>query len=285
MADLHPAKTLHKLHVFAGTSEAVRAYALIAGMWVRAAMAYRATFAMLTIGQFIVTGLDFAAIWIMFSHTPQLGGFDLAEVGLLYGASGIAIGFADLLVGGIEQTGQRLRDGSFDTMLVRPVRAFVQAAADRFALRRLGRVTQGTVVFCWALTAVDVDWTWDRVLLVPLMVVSGTVIFVGIFTLGAAFQFAATDAAEVSNAFTYGGNTLTQYPPTIFAKDLVRAVTFTIPLAFVNWMPVLYRLDKPSPIGLPPATGFASPLAAALLAGVAALAWRTAVRSYRSTGS
>lgn len=263
----------------------LRAYGLIAGMWVRSTMAYRTSFLLMSSGQFLATGLDFVAIWIMFSHTPQLGGFALPEVALLYGASGMAIGLADLLIGGIERIGHRIRDGSLDAMLVRPVAPYVQVAADRFALRRLGRITQAAAVFGWAMVAVDIDWTPGKVLLLPMMLICGTVIFCGIFTLGAAFQFVAMDAAEVSNAFTYGGNTLTQYPPTIFGKELVRAVTFTVPLAFVNWLPVLYLLDRPAPAGLPDALRFASPVAAAALAAVAAVAWRSAIRSYRSTGS
>ena len=263
----------------------MRAYGLIAAMWIRSSMAYRATFVMLTVGQFVITGLDFVAIWIMFGHTPQLGGFALSEVALLYGVTTLGIGIADLLVGGIEQVGRRIRDGSLDVMLVRPVLPYIQIAADRFSLRRVGRISQGLVVFVVALATVDVDWTAGKVLMMPVAVLCGVVIFVDIFTLGAAFQFVAKDAAEVSNAFTYGGTTMTQYPPTIFSKEVVRAAMFVIPLAFVNWMPMLYVLDRPDPTGLPHVLRFCSPIAAAALTAVTALGWALAVRSYRSTGS
>lgn len=266
-------------------ADGLRAYLLIAAMWIRSTMVYRASFLMLTAGQFVVTGLDFVAIFIMFAHTKELGGFDLSEVAFLYATSGISMGLADLLVGNIERLGRRIRDGSLDVMLIRPVPAFIQAAADDFALRRLGRITQSVVVFSWAIAALDVHWTWDRVLLVPVMLACGTVIFCAIFVLGAAFQFVASDAAEVSNAFTYGGNVLTQFPPTIFAKDLVRAATFVVPLAFVNWLPALHILDHADPLGLPKAFQFASPVAALVIALAAVLAWRLGLRSYRSTGS
>ncbi len=265
--------------------DAIRAYGWIVGMWIRSAMAYRASFVMLTAGQFLVTGLDFLTIFIMFVHTDQLGGFSLPEVAFIYATSGVAMGMADLMIGSIDRLGTRIREGYVDVILIRPVSAFVQAAADRFGLRRLGRVLQSVVVLGWSLTALDLDWTWDRVLLLPVMLVCGTVIFASIFVLGGAFQFAASDAAEVANAFTYGGNFLTQYPPTIFAKDLVRAAMFTIPLAFVNWMPSLHILDHPDPLGLPKAFQFASPVAAVVIAVVAGLAWRAGIRSYRSTGS
>jgi ABC-2 type transport system permease protein len=265
--------------------DGIRAYWWIVAMWVRSTMAYRTSFVMLTLGQFAGIGLEFVGIYIMFMHTDQLGGFSLAEVAFLYGTSGLAIGLADLLLGSIERIGNRIRDGSLDVMLVRPVSAFAQAAADQFALRRLGRIVQAAIVLTWSIWTLDIDWTWDRILMVPLMLVCGGVIFAGIFVLGAAFQFAAGDAAEVAFAFTYGGNFLTQYPPTIFARELVRTATFVVPLAFVNWMPAMHVLGHDDPLGLPAYADFASPVAALLVACVAALAWRTALRSYRSTGS
>ena len=265
--------------------DGLRAFYWIASLWIRSTIAYRASFAMLAGGQFVVTGLDFVVVYFMFTHTHALGGFDLAEVAFLYGTSGCAMGLADLLVGNAERMGRKIRTGEFDVMLIRPVPAFVQAAADAFGIHRLGRVTQGAVVLIWSLAALDVDWTPARVLVVPGMLICGTVIFSAIFVLGGAFQFAATDAAEVANAFTYGGNFLTQYPPTIFAKELVVTATFVIPLGFVNWMPSMYVLAHPDPLGLPRAFDFASPLAALAISAVAALAWRAGVRSYRSTGS
>ena len=248
-------------------------------------MAYRASFAMLTLAQFLVTGLDFVTIGIMFIHTHQLGGYSLSEVAFLYSTSGVALGMADLLCGNIERLGGRVREGTLDVMLIRPIPALVQMAADQFALRRLGRITQAAVVFVWSMTALPVHWTADRIVLVPMMLVSGTVIFCAIFILGAAYQFIASDASEVMNAFTYGGNYLTQYPPTIFARDLVRITTLVIPLGFVNWMPTLHILNRPDPLGLPEFVQFLSPVAAVLITAVAGIAWRAGIRSYRSTGS
>ncbi|MYS56761.1 transporter, partial [Streptomyces sp. SID6013] len=101
----------------------------------------------------------------------------------------------------------------------------------------------------------------------------------------AAFQFVAQDASEVANAFTYGGTTLLQYPPTVFALDLVRGATFVVPLAFVNWLPASYVLGRPYPLGLPGWAAFTTPLVAAACCALAGLAWRAGLRSYRSTGS
>lgn len=265
--------------------EGVRAYGLIAAMWLRSTMAYRASFAMTAFGNFAATAFDFVAILLMFSHVDALGGYSLPEIALLYGASGTAFGLADLVMGSMDRLGRRVRDGTLDTLLVRPVPVLAQVAADRFALRRLGRITQGALVLGYALVALDVDWTPLRVVVVPLMLLSGASIFAAVFVAGAAFQFVAQDASEVQNSFTYGGNTLLQYPPSIFAKDLVRGVTFVVPLAFVNWLPALYVLGRDYPLDLPDWVAFLPPVVAGLCGLLAGLAWRTGLRAYRSTGS
>ena len=117
------------------------------------------------------------------------------------------------------------------------------------------------------------------------MVVSGSLIFGALFVLGATFQFVSNDASEVANAFTYGGNTMTQYPLTIYPTEVVKTLTFLVPVGFVNWYPALFILGIPDPFGLPSALQFAGPVAALVLGVLAAVAWRNGVRHYRSTGS
>ncbi len=265
--------------------EGVRGYGLIVAMWIRSTMTYRTSFFLSTFGNAAITLLDFVAIAIMFSHVDVLGGFTLPEVALLYGSCSASLGLADLLLGNTDRIGSRIRDGSLDTMLVRPVPVLAQVAADRFALRRLGRIAQGLGLLAWAVSALDLEWTVGKVLLVPVMITAGAAIFGAVMVAGAAFQFLAGDAAEVQNSFTYGGCTMLQYPPTVFGKDLLRGVTFIVPLAFVNWLPALYLLGRPDPLGLPQWVAFVSPLVAFAVFLPASLAWRAGVRSYRSTGS
>jgi ABC-2 type transport system permease protein len=266
-------------------AEGLRAYWLIAAMWMRSALAYRMSFLMMTVGSAAMTALNFAGVVIIFGHTRELGGFSLAQTAFLYGTSGVSLGLADLLLGSMDGLGRRVRDGTLDTMMVRPASVFAQVAADRFALRRVGRVGQAALVLLWSIGRLRVDWTPVTVALLPVMLVSGAAIFGAVYTVGAGFQFYANDASEVQNSFTYGGNALTQYPPTVFAKDLVRGATFVMPLAFVNWLPACRILGVPYPLGVPGWVGFLSPLVAAVLGVVAWLAWRAGLRSYRSTGS
>nr|WP_308020143.1 ABC-2 family transporter protein [Streptomyces sp. LS1784] len=264
---------------------ALRSWWLCARMWMRSMMAYRASFALNLVASVVIHALDFVVLVIMFLHTDRLGGWSLPEIAFLYATATFSLGVANLLVGSADGLGARIVSGSLDTMLIRPAPALSQLCAERFSLRRLGRPLQAVAVLVWSLAALDVHWTWDRVLLVPVLLVCGTVIFGAIFIGGATVQFWWGESKEIQNSFTYGGATLLHYPPTIFAKELVAGVVFGVPLAFVNWLPALRILDRPDPLGLPAAFQFASPVAAAVCVLAAGLAWRAGLRAYRGTGS
>ena len=261
----------------------VRGYRDIARMWVRAALAYPASFWMMAASQFTVGLLDFVGIWIMFHTVDALGGFDLSEIAFLYGATAFGLGVADLIGGQVERLGRLIRMGGLDTMLVRPLPLLTQVCADEFALRRVARITQAVMVL--GVAAYWVSWTPAKVGLTLMMLASGAVIFLSIFVIFGCIQFWTVDASEVANAFTYGGNTMTQYPLTIFPKEVVAALTFLVPLAFVNWYQSLYVLDRADPYGFPEWLRFASPLAALALVALTAVVWRLGVRHYESTGS
>jgi ABC-2 type transport system permease protein len=269
----------------ADLARGVRAYLMLAGINVRATMSYRASFAMMTVSQFLVTFIDFAAVLVMFSNVSSLGGFDLAEIALLYGVSSFGLGTADLLAGNCERVGRKIRDGSFDVMLIRPVPAVVQVATNQFSLHRLGRMGQSALVTVWSIVALHLDWSVAKVAMLAVGVVCGVTIFTAVFVIGGAFQFWSLDSAEVANAFTYGGNYLTQYPLTIYPGQVVKAITFIVPIAFVNWYPVLYVLGRDVPGNLPDALRFGSPAVAVLMAATAWAAWTQGMRRYQSTGS
>jgi ABC-2 type transport system permease protein len=219
----------------------------------------------------------------MFHSIPTLGGFGLREVALLYGVSGIGIGIGDLVIGSVEQVGVHVRTGTLDAMMTRPVPLLVQICADQFQLRRLGRIAQAVAVFGYG--AYAVDWSGPRVAVAIVMLAASCVIFFAFFVTFSCVQFWVGDSSQFANAFTYGGNTMTPYPMTIFPREVLKGLTFVFPVAFVNWYPCLYLLDRPDPFGMPSWFAFLSPVVAALTLVVAGLVWRAGVRHYTSTGS
>ncbi|MDA0564520.1 ABC transporter permease [Streptomonospora sp. S1-112] len=264
---------------------AVATYVRLAWAWTRALAQYPASLAMLTAAQAVATVGELAALVFLFGHAGRLGGFGLHEALLVYGLAGLAFTLADLLMGSVERLGEHIRTGAFDVMLVRPVPALLQVAVEEFSPRRLGKVVPCAAALGWALAALPAEWTPLRAAAVPVLVASGTVICCSVWVIGACLQFVALDAREAANAVTYGGQAMAQYPLAVYGRDVARAATYVVPLAFVSWQPALYLLERPDPLGMPEWLRFAPPAVAALLALVAAAVWRAGLRRYRSTGS
>lgn len=265
------------------TRRDVSSYVAISRLWVRASLQYPVSFWTMTVGGMLATGIDFLGIWVMFSHLTTYGGFTLREMGFLYGSSQLGIGIADLAVGNVERIGQQVRLGRLDAMMTKPVPLLVQVCADQFALRRISRIIQAVAILTWA--SWTVDWTTTKVLVLVVMTVCGGIIFFGVFVAFSCVQFWTSDASEFANAFTYGGATLLTYPLTVFPRQIVLSLTFVLPLAFVNWYPSLYILDRSGSSTLPQWLEFASPVAALVMVVVTIAAWRAGVRHYTSTGS
>lgn len=259
-------------------------YVRLVGSRVRSQLQYRLSAALQLIGTTFVALLDLVIVVVVFDKVPELDGWTLEEVALLYGVASISFAVTDLAIGHLDRLPQMIREGSFDQVLVRPLPSLLQVAASDFALRRLGKALQGLGVLVWALTAVDVDWTVGRAAMIPLAIVSGSVIYAAVWVALATIAFWIVDAIEFVNAFTYGGSFLSQYPVTILGRWLRGLVIFVIPIAFVAYFPALYVLDKADALGLPDWLRFASPLVAAVVALVARLVWQNAVRHYRSAG-
>jgi ABC-2 type transport system permease protein len=265
-------------------ADVVTLYVRLIGARVRSQLQYRTSFALDVVSTMLVSMLDFAVVLVLFHNVPQLGGWSLHEVALLYGIAGIAFATSDMVVGQLDGLAQMVRDGSFDLLLVRPRGTLLQVVTSDFALRRLGRILQATAVLVWALANVGIDWTPGRVVMLPVAIVCGTVIFASAWVVFSCVIFLVVDGREFTNAITYGGSAMTQYPMTVYGPWLRRLLGFLVPLAFVAFEPALYLLDKPDPFGLPDAVRLASPLVAVASVCVAGLIWQAAVRRYRSAG-
>lgn len=260
-------------------------YLAVMRMWARSAMQYRVSLALMMVHATLIAGLELAALLVVFGNVRSLGGFSLGEALYLYGTAQAAFFISDLMFTGTEYLGARIRMGTFDAMLVRPVAVLPQVFADQFTPRRLCPLIPAFGAMVAGLTTAPVRWTGLRVALVPYTLLTGVALFGAVWVFVGAFQIVVTDASEAMNVVTYGGQFMTSYPLSLYGRNLMLFLTFGVPFGFVNWQPTLYVLGHQDPLGLPLAFRFAGPLFAAALWGAALFAWRQALRHHRSTGS
>lgn len=263
-------------------------YRRLAGAQVRSQMQYRVSFVLDSVGAFAGNLLEFVAVWVLFGLTPALGGWSLAEVALLYGLSSLSFSLADMFASGFDYSHfgpTMIRLGYFDQVLVRPVNPFLQVLASQLVLRRIGRLLQGALVLALALPHLSIAWTPAQVAFAAVTVLGGMALFFGLFVLGAAASFWTIESLETLNVLTYGGQMMTSYPMSIFTPWLRGFFTFVIPMAFVNYYPALWLLDKPDPAGGSAWLAFLSAPICSAACGLCIAAWWRGVRHYQSTGS
>lgn len=264
--------------------DSARLYLRLIRARVRSQAQYRTSLALETVGVLAASFLDFVAILVIFANVPQLAGWSFAEVALLYALATLAFALTDLAVGHLDLFPQLIRDGNFDLLLVRPRSTLFQIVTADFQLRRLGKAVQGAAVLIFALSQLQIDWTLDRALILAFAPLSGAVIFGSIWIAAICITFWTVEGREAANVFTYGGQTLAQYPVNVYERWLRQFLAFVVPTAFVSYFPALYVLGKVDPLGLPSSLQPASIVVAVLAAAVAGSVWRLAVRHYRSAG-
>lgn len=259
-------------------------YLRLVGARVRSQMQYKFSFAVLTLMGVVNMAVDFIMVLVIFGRIPSLGGWALSDVALLYGMAYTSFSLAEGFARGFDSFSRQVREGTFDRVLTRPLGAFFQVLASEFPLWKFGKVFSGLAFVYVAQRSLGLSWTPERLGVLGVAILCGAAIFFCIFVIGAAACFWTVQTNEIVNIFTNGGVTLTMYPLDIFDAGIRRAVTFVIPLAFIDYYPALFLLGRPDSLRLPPWIGLLSPLASAALGVVAWAAWSLGVRHYSSVG-
>ena len=254
---------------------------------IRSQMQYRAAFLLDFTGTAVSISLYFVSLALIMERFGDLAGWRLGEVALLFALGETSFGLMDMLFSGFDpgSFGRRIRRGTFDQLLLRPINLTVQVLGDEFLLRRLGRIVQGLAIFVFALGLADIQWTLGKVIYLPFVILGQVAFFGGLFVTGSTITFWTVESIEVVNIFTYGGNELISYPMHIYPDWLRRFFTYVLPAAFLNYYPALYLLDRPDPFGLPYVMRFAAPVAGLIVLAAALRFWRFGIRHYQSTGT
>jgi ABC-2 type transport system permease protein len=253
-------------------------------IWIlfKSQMEYRTSFILLSIGQFFVPFLVFISIFLLFNRFPNVGGWSLYEVALCYSVIHIGFSISECFARGFDSFSSLIINGDFDRILVRPRTTLLQVLGSKFEFTRIGRFSQSVLVLIYSLIHINIAWTPYKVITLILMIISGIFIFAGIYMLGATLCFWTIEGLEVINIFTDGGREISQYPLSIYKEWVRKFFTFIIPFGTVNYLPLMFILDKVQGNKL---LYMLNPLFGTLFIIPCILIWNFGVKHYKSTGS
>jgi ABC-2 type transport system permease protein len=265
----------------------LKTYFKLIGIQIRSQLQYRVSFAFDIFASALTNLIWFLSLALIFQKFGNLGNWSLGEVAFLYGLVEMAFGTMDMIFSGFDPShfGERVRLGTFDQMLLRPANLTLQVLGSQFLIRRMGRVLQGAIIFGISLALIHVEWTLPKLIYLPIVFLGMVVFFGGLFIIGSTLTFWTIQPIEIMNIFTYGGSEMMSYPMHIYQRWMRQFFTYVIPAIFLNYLPALYFLDKPDPLGMPEFAQFLSPLAGFGTLFVAHQIWKMGIRSYQSTGT
>ena len=254
---------------------------------IRSQMQYRVSFILDILSNAVVVGVSFLTIALILQKFDGIGGWKLWEIAFLYGMVEMAFGTMDMVFSGFDPTffGKRVRLGTFDQMLLKPVNIILQVFGSEFIMRRLGRILEGLIVFVLALANLQITWTVGKALYIPVVIAGMVCFFGGLFIAGATITFWTVESIEVVNIFTYGGNEMMSYPMTIYPDWMRHFFTFIIPGIFMNYYPALYILGKPDPFGMPAFAPWLAPFVGLGMLAASLRFWNFGMAHYQSTGT
>ena len=249
-------------------------------MHIKSQMQYKVSFFLTMLGQFLVSFTAFLGLYFMFSRFNDVEGFAFEQVLMCFAIVLTAFSLAEMLGRGFDMFPRMISNGEFDRALVRPKSVIFQVLASKMDFTRLGRLLQAVIVLCYAIPNSSISWTWDKVLTLCLMIACGSLIFFGLFVVYAAFSFFTIEGLEFMNVLTDGGREFGRYPFSVYGKNILRFLTFVVPLALFQYYPLLYLLGREQDVFF-----VIAPLIGLLFLLPSYAFFRIGLRRYKSTGS
>lgn len=249
----------------------------------RERMQYRFNFLVSFFLRGFIMLFDFALVAVILYRFGFVDGWDVCEVALLYGAASAAQGLYRTFGDELERFESYLIDGGFDGILVRPWPTLFTLLVRRFDFNRLGAAAQGAAIAGIGIAELLRRGTLGYgdlayVLLLPLM---GATVLFALSTATATLGFWLLRIDELQVFTMYAPLTASFYPLSIYPGWLKRLLYTVLPMAYINYLPALYLLDK----GAGPWVLAVSPAVAALTAAAAYRFWLYGERHYQSPGT
>ncbi len=258
----------------------MKLYFKFLSMHFRTQIEHKTSFFILFVSQFFLIAFEFLEIYFLFSRFHSINGFTFEQILFSFSIINISSSLAICFIRGFDMFSNLISNGEFDRMLLRPKSTIFFTLVSRFDFTKLGRCLQAVVFLVIGLMFSNIDFTPLKILVVILMIICGIAFFAALYILYASLCFFTTEGLEFINIFTDGGRQFGAYPLSVFGEEILKFFTFIIPLALVQYYPLLYLFDINTSI-----LNALTPVLSLIFLLPCYLLWRLGIRKYKSTGS
>ena len=248
-------------------------------------MQYRANFMAGLLGLLFWNVTNLGLIGVLVTQFTNLKDWSLWELVFLYCLWIGGYSLYGLFFSHTSELEQYLIDGSFDQFLLRPASPFVQLLGRELRPVEMANALVGLTGLSIAYTQLDLHWDgWKWGFLIA-AVLSGGLIVLAINLLVACTGFWTGRSRGTLFVVSQFYFLVQQYPIDIFGMGFRLIVTGVLPVAFMNYYPALFLLDKINYSSAAWPLSYLSPIAALLFLFLASVVWRLGLNQYASSGS
>ena len=218
---------------------------------------------------------ELMGLWIIFSNTHSLAGWNAWEFLALLGVFRIITGTIGLLIApNMRLIMEDVREGTLDFVLIKPVNSQFFVSVRRIVIWRVADILLGAIIIVAAGVKLSAVASAGRAAMFMLMLTAGVTIIYSFWLVLATLAFWLTRVNNMEmvfwNVFEAG-----RYPVEIYRPVIRLGLTYIVPLAFITTFPAAALVGRTNL----PGVGLAVAFAAGSLA-VASSFWNYGLRHY-----
>lgn len=221
-------------------------------------------------------------LYVLVSAVPEIDGYTIWQIGLLFGITNMAIGIDHLLTDRLWTVAYyEVKMGKLDHMFLRPLPILLQIVASEVQLEALGEVIIAIALIGLCAPKASISGGFPQAALIALGVVCAAIIISALKVLVASLAFKFQRSGPLLQ-FIYSLCGYAKYPLKIYPKFIQGLLTFVIPLGLCIFFP-FDNLFVPSESPWLLALGIVG--MTALFSAVCLYVWSRMVKLYESTGT
>ena len=225
----------------------IRYFLMLSKHNIQGLLQYRVDFIITFLSGLLMQTVGIVFLVVLFSNVPEIRGWSLNEVALLYGCSFFSEGILTFWFQGTTSLAYYVRTGLFDVFLTRPISVTSQVIGAQTNLGGLGTAITGVVVIVRAISALGVEASvFSLVAFVTLMIV-GVVIRVNLNFATTSLSFwlrASSGTADL----VYATQEFGKYPIEVYPIGLRILLLTIIPHSVVTYIPAAVLLGRVGPV-------------------------------------
>ncbi len=222
----------------------MKLYWILVSTSLKSQIEYRFSFFMTFLANIVKKIAEYACIWIILSKFDQINGWDFWDILLLYNINQFATSLSGLILQrSMRELDDLVRTGALDSLLVRPIGLLPHLIIRVFDFTYLPNLSLSVFFFFYCFVNSSHIWDIMDIMWLLVVIIGAVLIYSAVEVFAGAFSFLIVKSATL-RATILGFRNFIFYPISIYNKGVQIFLTFVFPIAFANYYPLKFLLNK-----------------------------------------